>query len=81
MQRYIKDTVIKKGWFNPKNDNSNLARLIWSKNDNKNYYSSLKQGQYYNHINGSFNLTSKEKLHEALSVTGSTFYPATYNIP
>lgn len=55
--------------------------MLWSNIDKPSDYNQIKNGQLYNHLNGSNNITSKDKLHDILSVYGRSFYPKSFLIP
>lgn len=62
MEQYLKMNLTKAGWKSEYTQKD--ANLLWSNMDRPTDYNQLAKGQFYNHINGSHHLTSKNYLHE-----------------
>ena len=79
MERYLKTNLTRIGWSENNKAGSNTPNLIWSNIDKASDHQELKEGQFYNHLHGSFHLTNKDKLHENLR--GKPYYPTSFHIP
>lgn len=79
MEKYLRTNLARIGWSSQSNNTKNDANLIWSNIDKVSDHNDLKDGQFYNHLNGSFHLTNKDKLHEI--VCGKSYYSKSYLIP
>lgn len=81
MEGYMKKNLIKAGWEEQQDNQKNAPGLLWANIGKANDFNDIREGQFYNHLNGSVNLTNKDKLHEHLSVYGRMFYPKSFLIP
>lgn len=63
MEKYLKMSLTKIGWNTDTKSSTVSPKLLWANVDRASDYISIKKGQFYNHLNGSFHLTSKDKLH------------------
>ena len=77
----MKMSLTNTGWQENKAVKEGEAQLLWSNADTPTDYSSIKPGQLYNHIRGSFHLTNKGLIHEQLTATNQTFYPLSFLVP
>jgi hypothetical protein len=77
---YIKRVLLSMGWFQTKTKGDLDFHLKWTTNDTPTDYQSLKEGQLFNHIQHSEELTNKAKLTSNLTSMRADFYPRTYDL-
>jgi len=63
MEHYLKMNLNKAGWKGDTKLQTKDAKLLWSNIDKISDHNYLKKGQFYNHLNGSYYITNKDKLH------------------
>lgn len=79
MERYLKTNLARVGWSENTKASDKPPNLIWANIDKPSDHQELKEGQFYNHLQGSFHLTNKDKLHE--NIRGKQYYPTSFHIP
>jgi hypothetical protein len=68
------------GWAQTRTKGDFNFDLKWTNTDSPTEYSNLREGQYFNHILGSDELTDKGKLTANMARSEADFYPRTYDL-
>lgn len=71
MQEYLRRVLQKKS----------EGEVLWANIERPTDHTKLEEGQFYNHISGTHQLTTKDGLHRILAPHFYSFYPLSYLLP